>query len=460
MRGAIQSKINCFLTDENGKILNPYSPNAISYSVISSRSNTFKKKFQLTSGKILDRNKHTVAIQGYITVFLEDKPISGPMQFKVVKDFYLYVPREANLLFRTHDFKCCVCNEYVDNNSLDVGNNLEIKVTFSTIVRSVTPVDIIVPAVTDKTAGNPGKGTKSEINEICLNVTRVLDKCCFSNEINVTPKDEILKAEVYQYNALSGVDKKTYTNYDESTEYGNRGILDPQEVSYYALYVNGVIQPGVNYEIKKGLLELKTEDAPQENSPIAISFVTIKDRNGMICPAETYLYNTVSDGEKMKFTNQDELVHYGNKGIIDPEQVSFVNLYVNGVLQPKVNYTVQKGLLTLLTSDKPPKGAPITLEFVTVKGANGQILKAKTYSFNALAHEKNVYTSQDELTVYGNKGILNPDNVSYYNLFINAAIQPHSNYSVQEGLLILNTDVLPLKNSPVSLQFITLYSSY
>ncbi|NMA67036.1 MAG: DUF4183 domain-containing protein [Clostridiaceae bacterium] len=64
----------------------------------------------------------------------------------------------------------------------------------------------------------------------------------------------------------------------------------------------------------------------------------------------------------------------------------------------------------------------------------------------------------DEIKMYGNQGILDPTNTSYYNLFINAVIQPPANYTVQEGLLTLNSEVPPLKGSPISLQFISLLS--
>lgn len=57
---------------------------------------------------------------------------------------------------------------------------------------------------------------------------------------------------------------------------------------------------------------------------------------------------------------------YGNKGILNPELSSYQNLYVNGVLQPHVNYTVQTGMLTLQTEDTPLKGAPIVLQFVSL----------------------------------------------------------------------------------------------
>lgn len=161
---------------------------------------------------------------------------------------------------------------------------------------------------------------------------------------------------------------------------------------------------------------------------------------------------------KKEFTDEDELSCYGNKGILDPEQVSFINLYVNGVLQPVINYKVEKGLLILLTSDVPPKGAPITLEFITLRDFNGRILKARSYTYNAFANEKNTYTNEDEIKIYGDKGILNPKKASYHNLFINAVLQPPRNYTVYQGLLTLNTEDLPLKKSPVSLQFITVSS--
>lgn len=83
----------------------------------------------------------------------------------------------------------------------------------------------------------------------------------------------ILKADIYQYNTLSDGVKKVYTNDDELIKYGNRGILDPDDVSYYELFINGVLQPRVNYEIQKGILTLKTEDVPIKDSPIIISFI-------------------------------------------------------------------------------------------------------------------------------------------------------------------------------------------
>ena len=450
------SKIHCFLTDKNGNILDPYKPGSISYINVTPVNCANQKQKHLHSEKVSDKkdfiNEFIIKIEGYITLFKKENRISEPIHFETYEKFYLYAPTGTDLFFRVRNFKCCIDAECTENNSLII----KIKVKLDSIVRSVAKVNLIVPAV-EKSTENINFFND---NEVCINVTRVFDKYFFTNEFTITykvPEEEIVTAELYLYNTLSDGKKKTYTNADELTEYGNLGILDPQGVSYFTLYINGVVQSSINYDIEKGLLTLKTEDVPIKNTPVTILFVTFKNKNGDVLPAEVYHYNTISDGVKKKFTNEDEIKLYGNKGILDPSQVSLTNLYINGVLQPAVNYKAEKGLLTLLTSDIPKKGTPITLEFITIKGIDGHLLKGRTYTYNASAHEKSTYTNKDELRMYGNKGIPDPATASYYNLFINAVIQPPVNYSVQEGLLTLNTKVLPVKGSPVSLQIVTIY---
>ena len=104
-----------------------------------------------------------------------------------------------------------------------------------------------------------------------------------------------------------------------------------------------MLQPEINYKIKEGLLTLNTKNIPIKNSPIIIPFVTFKNIDGSIIKGVTYQYNTLSNGLKRVFTNQDELFKYSNKGILDPEEVSFYNLFINGIMQPKINYTLKKG---------------------------------------------------------------------------------------------------------------------
>jgi len=86
-----------------------------------------------------------------------------------------------------------------------------------------------------------------------------------------------------------------------------------------------------------------------------------------VLQVETYQYNAISDGVKAIYTNEDELTEYGDRGILDPKKVSFINLFINGVLQPKSLYEVEEGKLILKTKDVPIRGVPIILQFITIK---------------------------------------------------------------------------------------------
>lgn len=87
-------------------------------------------------------------------------------------------------------------------------------------------------------------------------------------------------------------------------------------------------------------------------------------------PAKVKLYEFVAmaDGKKKIFTDADQLAEYQGEGILNPATVSYINLFINGVLQPRANYRVEEGKLTLLTEDAPPQGAPIMLQMVKVEG--------------------------------------------------------------------------------------------
>lgn len=100
---------------------------------------------------------------------------------------------------------------------------------------------------------------------------------------------------------------------------------------------------------------------------------------------------------------------------------------------------------------------PIVLEYLTIKDENNQLLKAETYQYNTLANGLDIYTNADELTMYGNRGILNPQQVSFENLFVNGVIQPKINYIVEEGTLMLKSEDMPIEGAPISIQFISLF---
>jgi len=77
---------------------------------------------------------------------------------------------------------------------------------------------------------------------------------------------------------------------------------------------------------------------------------------------EVFEYYTHSNGKSRIYRNKDGITKGKYQKIIDPSTVSYMNLFINGVLQPKENYEVQCGMIKLKTADLPPKGAPIILQ--------------------------------------------------------------------------------------------------
>jgi hypothetical protein len=88
-----------------------------------------------------------------------------------------------------------------------------------------------------------------------------------------------------------------------------------------------------------------------------------------VLKVDTYLYYALSDGAKSVYTNEDQLKEYGNQGILDPKTVSYINLFVNGLIQPPNVYEVQEGYLELKSSDIPQKNTPIALQFISIYGS-------------------------------------------------------------------------------------------
>ncbi|MCA0988152.1 DUF4183 domain-containing protein [Guptibacillus algicola] len=79
-----------------------------------------------------------------------------------------------------------------------------------------------------------------------------------------------------------------------------------------------------------------------------------------------YEFYTISDGTKKTFTDRDAVKDLNKQRILSPDEVSFMNLFINGVLQPDLNYHVEKGFLILNTDDAPIAGAPIILQMIKV----------------------------------------------------------------------------------------------
>lgn len=439
----------CHLTDKNGNVIDPCQPGAI---VISEHSCPKKRatiKVKSPTGDVLTKQLVAISIKGFVAVCSEAGILSAPLPFCIIKYLFLFAPIGTDLCFTLNCFQCRAVPIFSKGESR--ANNIKITILIDTTVFSKAKTCLKVPIV----------DSCNEIcDQICISADRIYDSARFCCKACLLHSNILRHAEIYQYNAISSGNQRVYTNADELTEYGHRGILSPDEVSYYNLFVNGVLQPKINYALAKGRLELMTTDLPLPGQAVMITFVTFKNQQDDILPVTSLLYNTVSDGVKRVFTNDDALIEYGCDGIPDPCKVSYNNLYVNGVLQPKTNYTVEKGILTLITEDIPLKGQMITLESLIIKGPCGNVIKVKTYQYNAYSKAKKCFTNKDGIAEYGDAIIISPKYSAYQNLFVNSVIQPDISYTVDKGCIRLKTEDAPIKKAPVSLQYVNENSEF
>lgn len=76
------------------------------------------------------------------------------------------------------------------------------------------------------------------------------------------------------------------------------------------------------------------------------------------------MYFTFSDGQKLAYTNSDGIPSFGTTQILSPSEVSYMNLFINGMIQPQTEYRVTAGELTLLGPEPPLEGVPIVLQYI------------------------------------------------------------------------------------------------
>ena len=360
----------CFLTDKTGEILDPYMQNSINYTVVSREK--INPPFESSKHTKSFFYKVSILIEGYISLYFKDGTISTPVKFNTTKQLFLKMPPKTYLHFSVRKFCCCAYpKEY--QTSLP---SYEIYVLTDTIVRVLKEADIFLQSA-EMFSASLESNLASPDELVCISTNIIYDRKLFRTEAITEYEKAALRAEVYQYNTKSDGIRKTYTNSDELLEYGSKGILNPNTVSFLSLFINGILQPPVNYSVEQGLLTLETTTVPIANSLIIIRYTTFKDKNGQLIHSDNYQYNAISDGIKKVYTNSDELVIYGNRGILNPNEVSYYNLYINGELEPRTTYSLSECLLTL--SDAPLLGSPISIEFIVLKDLNGNLLKGETY---------------------------------------------------------------------------------
>ena len=93
----------------------------------------------------------------------------------------------------------------------------------------------------------------------------------------------------------------------------------------------------------------------------AIGIAGTTGETGATGPIGNILYFTFSDGEKLIYTNADGIPEYGTTQILSPDDVSYINLFINGILQPQPFYKVTAGQLILVDYEPPLLGSSIIL---------------------------------------------------------------------------------------------------
>jgi hypothetical protein len=338
------------------------------------------------------------------------------MPFQMMQCVCLFAPADGRLKFVVNNFAC---------HAYPIGRGT---------LRVCVSIEAFVSAYINK-----GGGEK-----------RYISSARMMSQTSVIYGFSHLKARASEYHAIADGKKREYTNKDAIKAYGGNGIVPPEDVSYYNLYVNGVLQPKVNYYLTKGKLLFVTSDLPSEGESIIIRYITFAEK--AVCMSDA-LFFAESDGKKRTYTDADAIKGSGSKGIPGCCGVSYYNLYINGVLQPTCNYSVSQGMLKLKTQDIPPKTQTVILESVTIKDVCGRLFDVEDFQYDALSHQSRLYTTHGDLTPYG-KGILSPSQSTYQSLTINSVYQPDVDYVVFDGRFIITTEDLPLKGSPVSLQSI------
>lgn len=419
------SSLVCRLTDQEGAILPPFSRNAVRYIVLSRSDGSC--------------NRIRVLLQGYVTIFEGDTRVSPPLPFSVVQTISLLAPRGSSLHFQLRHFQCYLLPMLLGDASTLA--RVCVRIELDSVATSYQNT-----AILSYQAGG--------VRTACYQPRRTLDVAHFISQTQVQ-YDRLVCADLCQYTARSDGVKRHYTDQDAATEYEGCGILAPDRVSYYNLFVNGVLQPSINYAIWEGNLRFLTNDLPPKDAPIVLEFITFHAPNGQRLFVSSENYVTISDGSKRVFLNQDALPAYSDGTIPSPDLVSYYNLYSNGVLQPRTNYTVSQGHLALTTSDLPLPGSLLILDSVRIFDEDQKLLPAVILQYNAKANPYPCYTDGNEIKMYGQSGIPAPHTSSFQHLMVNGAMQPPKNYTVQEGCLCLRTINAPIPNAPLILQSVS-----
>lgn len=346
MLEAICSKYCCFLSDACGNPICPYVPGNICYTELSSPGNRGQTSRLLPGDRLVCETEAAVLIKGYVTIAHEAGNYRQTVPFSTITIIRLPAIFRGNLTFATGYFSCRLKPQKACGNIPSAYSRIVIQIEACACVEACDGGmdSIVVPF------------ESNDSQRACT---------AFQACITLFCKRPAIQAQVYQYNAIAREQQRVFTDEDELTEYGSRGIPFPDDVSFCKVYVNGLLQPPVNYDMQRGSLRFKTEDLPTTGAVVSIYSARLKSSGNSNLNAITNYFVAVADGIKTAYTDEDALTEYGDNGIPSPCDVSFINVYVNGVLQPAAVYYLKKGFLEF--TEAPKEGQYIILESVTVQ---------------------------------------------------------------------------------------------
>lgn len=414
----------CYLSDQNGTAINPFAPNSILYKNLSGADHFGEQPVFLPSGEIRVYATIAILMEGYITVRACGNRFLRTVPFRSIQTVPLpFQPRDP-LAFCTLGFCCKAKNVCNPTNLFSVFTEIQVSVE-----SSVCPVK-------GSEAGCP--------------LRTVFDSC-----IDIPYYLMPLSSRAYQYNATGDGKKRLFTDADQDLKYGYTEIPNPNSISFYRLFVNGVLQPEVTYALQKGRLEFLTRDVPPDGVPITLLFVDMGCPNSPRVNVQTGYYVTASDGDRNSYTDEDAWTAYGCAGIPDPQDMSCWNLFVNGMLQPQTTYEIKKGCLCL--HHIPAKGETIILESMRVLDSLGRLLNGKVNQYVAYAKGTHLFTNEDAVKAYHSSQITPPVLSSYQTIFANGVIQPRVVYRVGNGRLTFISSDAPDVGQPVTQQSTSIF---
>ncbi|MDQ0255326.1 hypothetical protein J2S74_002708 [Evansella vedderi] len=428
-----------YLCDKSGNPIPSHHPKAFKIKVISITA--------INHNKTLKKVK--LSISGFINTELSKKYPqcrTKPIPFTRIQTVELILPDDGKIDFKIINFHC-VC--------VDLGY-LQFEVSFCLFAETYKRVNLLIKGTTIQSRSTKQLSfstTRSncKFNKHCIHVEKIYDWVKVPTSFTLIGKDHLscpLKVKTQFYYAIANGKSRIYTESHGEKGYESTKIYDPIEVTIINLYVNGVLQDPASYKVKRNQLIFQTEDVPRKKVPIIIQFIKVFNHDNQLLNGETEYFTVLSTGSKIPFPKH---VHLPN-----PDEYSYVNLYINGVLQPQENYTITDGELILLTEEDPRKHVPIIVQFVKIYQINGRTVTGEVATFCAASDGKSsIYKEDAECLLCSPISIPEQSEYSFSNLFINGVLQPNKNY-VADGQLELITSNLPIKHVPIILQLIKL----